>query len=93
MNPLPELTLPQMLRQQARLQPARIAVRQKDFGIWNPIHGCLGLQGCHNRLREIHTRQLAHARTLPIVSGQAIVTPLSHPGHKINPEKSKAAQD
>ncbi|TRZ91618.1 MAG: long-chain fatty acid--CoA ligase [Rhodocyclaceae bacterium] len=37
MNPLPELTLPQMLRQQARLQPERIAVRQKDFGIWNPI--------------------------------------------------------
>jgi long-chain acyl-CoA synthetase len=34
---LPELTLPQMLREQARLQPARIAVRQKDFGIWNPI--------------------------------------------------------
>ena len=26
-----------MLREQARRQPARIAVRQKDFGIWNPI--------------------------------------------------------
>ena len=37
LNPLPELTLPQMLREQARLQPERIAVRQKDFGIWNPI--------------------------------------------------------
>ena len=36
-NPLPELTLPQMLREQAHLQPARIALRQKDFGIWNPI--------------------------------------------------------
>jgi long-chain acyl-CoA synthetase len=36
-NPLPELTLPQMLREQVRLQPARIALRQKDFGIWNPI--------------------------------------------------------
>jgi len=34
---LPELSLPQMLREQARLQPARIALRQKDFGIWNPI--------------------------------------------------------
>ena len=34
---LPELTLPQMLREHARLQPDRIAVRQKDFGIWNPI--------------------------------------------------------
>jgi long-chain acyl-CoA synthetase len=36
-NPLPELTLPQMLREQVRLQPASIALRQKDFGIWNPI--------------------------------------------------------
>lgn len=36
-NLLPELTLPQMLREQARRQPARIAIRQKDFGIWNPI--------------------------------------------------------
>jgi long-chain acyl-CoA synthetase len=26
-----------MLREQARLQPAHIALRQKDFGIWNPI--------------------------------------------------------
>ena len=34
---LPTLTLPQMLREQAQRQPARIAVRQKDFGIWNPI--------------------------------------------------------
>jgi long-chain acyl-CoA synthetase len=34
---LPEKTLPQMLREQARLQPDRIAVRQKDFGIWHPL--------------------------------------------------------
>jgi long-chain acyl-CoA synthetase len=34
---LPELTLPQMLRQHARNTPQRIAIRQKDFGIWNPI--------------------------------------------------------
>ena len=34
---LPELTLPQMLREQARAQPTRIALRQKDFGVWNPI--------------------------------------------------------
>ncbi len=26
-----------MLREQARRQPRRIAIRQKDFGIWNPI--------------------------------------------------------
>ncbi|MCX7141792.1 MAG: AMP-binding protein [Proteobacteria bacterium] len=26
-----------MLREQARARPGRIAVRQKDFGIWNPI--------------------------------------------------------
>jgi long-chain acyl-CoA synthetase len=33
----PELTLPQMLREHARATPQRTAVRQKDFGIWNPI--------------------------------------------------------
>jgi long-chain acyl-CoA synthetase len=34
---LPPLTLPQMLREQARRRPHRVAIRQKDFGIWNPI--------------------------------------------------------
>ncbi len=34
---LPELTLPQMLRERSRLTPERIAVRQKDFGIWKPL--------------------------------------------------------
>ena len=33
----PELTLPQMLREHAVRSPARVAVRQKDFGIWNPV--------------------------------------------------------
>ena len=33
----PELTLPQMLREQARRQPGAIAIRQKDFGIWKPL--------------------------------------------------------
>jgi len=33
----PELTLPQMLREQARRQPVGIAIRQKDFGIWKPL--------------------------------------------------------
>jgi long-chain acyl-CoA synthetase len=35
--PLPERTLPQMLREQARTQPQRLAIRQKDFGIWHPV--------------------------------------------------------
>ncbi len=34
---IPELTLPQMLREQARLKPSHIAIRQKDFGIWKPL--------------------------------------------------------
>ena len=34
---LPALTLPHMLREQARRMPGRVAVRQKDFGIWNPV--------------------------------------------------------
>ena len=37
LHPLPELTLPQMLRQQAKNQPERIAIRQKDYGIWKPV--------------------------------------------------------
>ena len=34
---LPERTLPQMLREQAQRHGARIAIRQKDFGIWHPL--------------------------------------------------------
>ncbi|MBP0441418.1 AMP-dependent synthetase/ligase [Tianweitania sediminis] len=34
---LPQLTLPQMLRQNAQQTPDGIAIRQKDFGIWNPV--------------------------------------------------------
>jgi long-chain acyl-CoA synthetase len=33
---LPELTLPQMLRERARLDATRVAIRQKDYGIWKP---------------------------------------------------------
>ena len=32
----PEFTLPQMLRENARRHQERIAIRQKEFGIWNP---------------------------------------------------------
>jgi len=31
------MTLPQLLRDNARRMPGRIALRQKDFGIWQPI--------------------------------------------------------
>ena len=34
---LPELTLPQMLRQRAQQGAQRVAIRQKDFGIWKPV--------------------------------------------------------
>lgn len=34
---IPPLTLPQMLREHARRQPHAVALRQKDFGIWQPI--------------------------------------------------------
>ncbi|MEG2034229.1 MAG: AMP-binding protein, partial [Janthinobacterium sp.] len=36
--PLPDRTLPQQLRELARSQPGRIAIRQKDFGIWKPVN-------------------------------------------------------
>jgi len=34
---LPDLTLPQMLRERARTDAQRVAIRQKDFGIWKPF--------------------------------------------------------
>ena len=34
---LPERTLPQMLRERAQHDAQRIAIRQKDFGIWKPL--------------------------------------------------------
>ena len=36
MSTLPDLTLPQMLRERARTDATRVAIRQKDFGIWKP---------------------------------------------------------
>lgn len=32
----PQMTLPQALRENARRHPGRIAIRQKEYGIWNP---------------------------------------------------------
>ncbi|MBC2860022.1 long-chain fatty acid--CoA ligase [Stappia sp. 28M-7] len=37
MADFPQLTLPQMLRAHAEATPDRVAVLQKDFGIWNPL--------------------------------------------------------
>ena len=34
---LTDLTLPQMLRERARTDGERVAIRQKDFGIWKPV--------------------------------------------------------
>jgi len=34
---LPDLTLPQMLRERTRTDAQRVAIRQKDFGIWKPF--------------------------------------------------------
>lgn len=35
-NDLPELTMPQMLALNAEAAAERVAIRQKDYGIWNP---------------------------------------------------------
>lgn len=32
----PQMTLPQVLRENARRHPDRVAIRQKEYGIWNP---------------------------------------------------------
>ncbi len=45
---LPELTLPQMLRERVRLDGERVAIRQKDFGIWKPVSWASYYQrACH----------------------------------------------
>jgi len=45
---LPELTLAQMLRERARTDPERLAIRQKDFGIWKPVSwGSYYQRACH----------------------------------------------
>ncbi|MBE2244124.1 MAG: long-chain fatty acid--CoA ligase [Burkholderiaceae bacterium] len=45
---LPELTLPQMLRERARRDAARVAIRQKDYGIWKPYTWAqYHLRACH----------------------------------------------
>lgn len=36
--PLPLLTLPQCFRERARTDAHRVAIRQKDFGIWKPFN-------------------------------------------------------
>ncbi|RYF72854.1 MAG: long-chain fatty acid--CoA ligase [Comamonadaceae bacterium] len=69
---LPVLTLPQMLREQARLKPSHIAIRQKDFGIWKPLtwhdylqraqHVALGLRAAGLGLRG-HLGVLSENRT------------------------------
>ena len=42
---LPELTLPQMLRLRRGALPNRIAIRQKDFGIWQPVTWAANITG------------------------------------------------
>lgn len=37
MQPLPLLTLPQMLRERARQHPDKVALNQKDYGIWQSL--------------------------------------------------------
>jgi len=45
---LPELTLPQMLCERARTDAQRVAIRQKDFGIWKPFTwGRYHERACH----------------------------------------------
>lgn len=48
MSTLPELTLPQMLRERAGSDAQRVAIRQKDFGIWKPFSWAQYYQrACH----------------------------------------------
>jgi len=63
MSKLPELTLPQMLRHRASNDTNRVAIRQKDFGIWKPATwGKYYQRACHfgQGLRQIGLPEGGH---------------------------------
>src|SRR5690554_4968422 len=63
-----ELTLPQMLRERAQSTPDEIAIRQKDFGIWNPYSWTTYWQrACHVGL-GMHALGLAEGGHVGIIS-------------------------
>ena len=66
--PLPVLTLPQMLREQARRQPRQIAIRQKDFGIWHPLDWAGYLQRASRFGLGLHAMGLARGGHLGVIS-------------------------
>jgi len=65
---LPSLTLPQMLREQARRQPRRIAIRQKDFGIWHPLDWAGYLRRASHFGLGLHAMGLAPGGHLGVIS-------------------------
>ena len=65
---LPSLTLPQMLREQARRQPRRIAIRQKDFGIWHPLDWAGYLRRASRFGLGLHAMGLAPDGHLGVIS-------------------------
>jgi long-chain acyl-CoA synthetase len=77
---LPELTLPQMLREQARLRPEAIAIRQKKYGIWQP----LTWRGYHARARHVglglRSLGLAEGGHLGVISENRVEWVLSQLG-------------
>ncbi len=63
-----ELTLPQMLRERAQSTPDEIAIRQKDFGIWNPYSwNTYWQRACHVGL-GMHALGLAEGGHVGIIS-------------------------
>jgi long-chain acyl-CoA synthetase len=65
---LPSLTLPQMLRENARRFPERVALRQKDFGIWQPS----SWQEYYRRAR--HFGQGLHVLGVPVGGHVAVLS-------------------
>ncbi|CAN5391263.1 AMP-dependent synthetase/ligase [soil metagenome] len=78
--PLPNLTLPQMLREQARTQPERIAIRQKDFGIWHQLDWAGYLRRASHFGLGLNALGLAPGGHLGIVSENRVEWLLSQMG-------------
>lgn len=77
---LPDLTLPQMLRQQAQTMPARIAIRQKDFGIWKPVDWASYYQRAANFGLGLHALGLPAGGHVGVISENRIEWVLAQMG-------------
>ena len=77
---LPELTLPQMLRERAQRDADRVAIRQKDFGIWKPYTWAQYYERASHFAQGLATLGLATDGHLGVISENRIEWVLAQMG-------------